>query len=200
MSLGKGSPVAAPREQVGGLSHARVTNGSAWSSHGSPRRARPAIRARPARPSARAEHLDALADGSRHRPRVVEARCEREAALERDEPELGLKPTIPQQAAGIGWSRPIGAERRVGEARGERGRRASARPAAIRPGTPGWNGPVMGVHRREMRLPVGGSARTRVSTPRCACSRSATMAPRNVSQTISQRDSSSDTVMPELKA
>ena len=53
---------------------------------------------------------------------------------------------------------------------------------------------------KQTRLPSGGSARTSVSTPRWACWRNATMAPRNVSQTSSQRDSSSEVAMPELKA
>ena len=52
---------------------------------------------------------------------------------------------------------------------------------------------------KQIFLPSGGSARTRVSTPRWACWRSATMAPRKVSQTSSQRDSSSEVVIPELK-
>jgi hypothetical protein len=48
-------------------------------------------------------------------------------------------------------------------------------------------------------LPTTGSRETSMSLPRCACSRIATIAPRNVSQTKSQRETSSDTVMPELK-
>ena len=53
---------------------------------------------------------------------------------------------------------------------------------------------------RQARLPQFGRRLTRLSTPRWPCSRIATMAPRKVSQTNSQRDTSSDTVIPELKA
>ncbi len=52
---------------------------------------------------------------------------------------------------------------------------------------------------KQIRLPAGDRIRTRLSTPRCECSRTATMAPRKVSHTNSQRDNSSETVMPELK-
>ena len=53
---------------------------------------------------------------------------------------------------------------------------------------------------RQARLPAFGRRRTRASTPRWPCWRRATMAPRKVSQTKSQRETSSETVMPELKA
>ena len=52
---------------------------------------------------------------------------------------------------------------------------------------------------KQIRLPAGPSIRTSVSTPRCECSRTATMAPRKVSHTSSQRDNSSEIVIPELK-
>ena len=48
-------------------------------------------------------------------------------------------------------------------------------------------------------LARGGSRDTSMSVPRWACSRSATTAPMNVIQTNSQRETSSDTVIDELK-
>ena len=53
---------------------------------------------------------------------------------------------------------------------------------------------------RQTFLPHTGRRATSMSVPRWPCSLSATMAPRKVSQTNSQRDISSLTVMPELKA
>ena len=49
-------------------------------------------------------------------------------------------------------------------------------------------------------LPNGPRRPTSMSVPRCPLSRKATMAPRKVNQTKSQRESSSDTLKPELKA
>ena len=43
-------------------------------------------------------------------------------------------------------------------------------------------------------------SKTKVSEPKCAPSFMATTAPRKVTHTNSQRDNSSDNVMPELKA
>ena len=51
---------------------------------------------------------------------------------------------------------------------------------------------------KQIRLPAGGSPHERIDAE-MRCSRTATMAPRKVSHTNSQRDSSSETVMPELK-
>jgi len=52
---------------------------------------------------------------------------------------------------------------------------------------------------RQIFLPMTGSCPTTMSMPRWPCSRSATRAPRKVPQMKSQRETSSDTVMPELK-
>ncbi|MNY21434.1 hypothetical protein D3C86_1549810 [compost metagenome] len=52
---------------------------------------------------------------------------------------------------------------------------------------------------RQAFLPNSGSRDTSMSVPRWACSLSATIAPRKVTHTNSQRETSSDTVMPELK-
>ena len=103
------------------------------------RRPRPprATRACAARsPGASASHhRRALLDRPRHRPGVVEARREREAALERDEPvgrleadDAAARGRDPDRAAGVR------AERGVGEPGGERGGRAAARPAGDAPG------------------------------------------------------------------
>ena len=48
-------------------------------------------------------------------------------------------------------------------------------------------------------LPAGPSLPTSMSVPRCWLLRTATTAPRKVSQTNSQRDSSSEMLNPELK-
>ena len=53
---------------------------------------------------------------------------------------------------------------------------------------------------RQAFLPTVGRRLTTMSTPRCPCSRNAMIAPRKVIQTNRKRDSSSDTVMPMLKA
>jgi len=53
---------------------------------------------------------------------------------------------------------------------------------------------------RQVFLPRTDRRATSVSVPRCAPSFRATMPPRKVNQTNSQRDSSSDTAMPELAA
>ena len=53
---------------------------------------------------------------------------------------------------------------------------------------------------RHAFLPHNGRRETSMSVPRCARSFSATMAPRKVIHTKSQRDTSSDTVMPLLSA
>ena len=51
--------------------------------------------------------LRALGDGSRHGPGVVEARREREAPSVETSPKVGLKPTMPQQAAGMRIDPPL---------------------------------------------------------------------------------------------
>src|SRR5207244_9041979 len=76
------------------------------------------------------EHPGAVRDRAGHRTGVVEARRERKAPLERHEAEGGLEADDP--AAGGGNAERaagVGAKRRVGEARRERGRRAAARAA-----------------------------------------------------------------------
>ena len=87
----------------------------------------------------RGEERLALGDGARHRACVVEARREREAAVERDEPVRRLEPDEPapggrdpDRAAGVG------PERRVGEAGRERRGRAAARAAGEPPGRSGF--------------------------------------------------------------
>jgi hypothetical protein len=52
---------------------------------------------------------------------------------------------------------------------------------------------------RQMRLPVDPSRPTSTSVPRWPWSFNATMAPRKVNHTNSQRETSSLTAMPELK-
>ena len=78
------------------------TSGSACSVQATPTRAPRAIE-RPRLESGheRREHRLAAVDVARQRPGVVEARREREAAVHRDEADVGLKPTTPQQAAGM---------------------------------------------------------------------------------------------------
>ncbi len=82
-------------------------------------------------------------------------------------PKLGLKPTIPQQAAGIRMEPPESEpERRVGEACRQRGRRASARPAGHPAGIRGVrHGSVVGVHRGD---PVRELVQVRLSDVRVA--------------------------------
>lgn len=53
---------------------------------------------------------------------------------------------------------------------------------------------------KQIRLPMRGSRCTSESTPRWPRSRSPITVPMKISQTKSHRDSSSDTVMPSLKA
>ena len=120
------------------------------------------------KPSASARISSAQpADRARHRPRVVEARREREAALERDEAEARLEADDP--AAGRrdpDRAARVGAERGVGEAGGERGRRASARPAGHPAGKRRVrHGSVVGVRRGD---PVRELVQVRLSDVRVA--------------------------------
>ncbi len=102
----------------------------------------------------RAHHLDAAADRSRHRAAVVEARCERKAAFERDEPVAGLEADDPAAGRRDADRAPgVRAEGSVGESCRQSGSRASARAAGhptrerrVR------HGSVVGVHRGD---PVG---------------------------------------------
>ena len=142
---------AAARTELGRLAHARVDQRIGEVQPGDAdhhllqrieRRRREAV-------CERSHHLGALADRARHRPGMVEARREREAALERDEPVARLEAG---HAAARRWNTDraarVASERRVGEPGRQRRRRAAARAARHPPGRRGvGRGPVVGVDR-----------------------------------------------------